>query len=89
MSATRHVVRGRTEDGAGVHFVAEVVLAIDYDQLAFENKMLREALKDVHYRVESARVWNGMGWTFTGVHPGRQETILKLIDEVLSANKEK
>jgi hypothetical protein len=76
VSAKRYVVRGKTEDGAGVHFVAEVVLASDYetldriefglrvalktandhtkmltaerDQLAADNKRLREALQDIY-----------------------------------------
>lgn len=37
----RYVVRGKTEDGAGGHFCAEVVLAYDYDRLEQECERLR------------------------------------------------
>jgi hypothetical protein len=47
---------------------------------------LVEALQEVRYRVEQDRIWNGMGWTFTGIGPHKQPRIIELIDDALAAH---
>jgi hypothetical protein len=61
-----------------------VVLANDYDALAAANKRLREALTTAKYRIEQGRVWNGMGWTLTGLHSHGQQQALDAIDAALT-----
>ena len=41
----RYVVRGKTEDGAGCHFCAEVVIAYDHDRVVQERDTLREEVE--------------------------------------------
>ena len=52
----RYVVRGKTEDGAGGHFCAEVVLAYDYDRLEQECERLKRGLYDANDKAVEA--WN-------------------------------
>lgn len=33
------------------------------------NQELLEALSDIAYGLESARIWGGMGWTYNPLHP--------------------
>ena len=61
-----------------------MVLAKDYDALAAENQRMWEALTTAKYRVEQGRVWNGMGWTLTGLHPLGQQQALDAIDTALT-----
>ena len=58
------------------------------DQLAADNKRLREALSTTKYRIEQGRVWNGMGWSPSGLHPLGQQKALDVIGEALSSGKE-
>jgi len=50
-----------------------------------ERDRLRACLADVRYRVEQGRVWNGMGWTLTGLSPNGQQ---KVLDAVAGAQAE-
>jgi len=59
----------------------------EHDALAAENLRLREALSTAKYRIEQGRVWNGMGWTLTGLHPLGQQKVLDAIEEALSSGK--
>lgn len=34
-----------------------------------ENKALLSVLSDVAYGLESARIWNGMDWSYNPLHP--------------------
>lgn len=68
----------------------EYVLASDYDALLAERDALRNdhgsmrnALKNARYRIEQGRVWNGMGWTLTGLHAHQQQKALDEIDAAL------
>lgn len=72
-----------------VHTVP-LVLASDYDALLAERDRLRNdhgsmrnALKNARYRIEQGRVWNGMGWTLTGLHAHQQQKALDEIDAAL------
>jgi hypothetical protein len=51
-----------------------------------ENAKLLECLAEVKYRVEQGRVWSGMGWTLTGIHPHAQRKILDVIEAALGSN---
>ena len=64
------------------------LMADERDALAAENLRLRDALNTAKYRIEQGRVWNGMGWTLTGLHPLGQQKALDAIDEALSSGKE-
>ncbi len=43
------------------------------------------ALSSAKYRIEQGRVWNGVGWTLTGMHPLNQQ---KAIDEIDAAMRQ-
>ena len=58
------------------------------DALAADNLRLREALSTAKYRIEQGRVWNGVGWALTGLHPLGQQKALDAIDAALSIGKE-
>jgi L-aminopeptidase/D-esterase-like protein len=60
------------------------VMASDYDTLAAANQRLREALATAKYRIEQGRVWNGTGWTLTGLHSHGQQQALDAIDTALT-----
>lgn len=49
---------------------------------------LRNGLKNARYRIEQGRVWNGMGWTLTGLHAHQQQKALDEIDAALSQQAE-
>ena len=57
------------------------------DALSADNLRLRAALSAAKYRIEQGRVWDGMGWTLTGLHPLGQQKALDAIDDVLSSGK--
>ena len=92
--AARYVARSSGLDGmmpVNEHYTGrdkQYVLASDYDALAAESERLREALSTAKYRIEQGRVWDGMGWTLTGLHPLGQQKALDAIDEALSSGKE-
>lgn len=72
----------------------EVVLASDYDALLVEldalrndHGSMRNALKNARYRIEQGRVWNGMGWTLTGLNAYQQQKALDEIDAALQGAK--
>lgn len=65
------------------------VCATDYDAILAERDALRNslgsmrnALKNARYRIEQGRVWNGMGWTLTGLSSNSQQ---KALDEINAA----
>jgi hypothetical protein len=39
------------------------------DTLRAVNKQLLEALKDIAYQLEKARIWGGMDWHYNPLHP--------------------
>ncbi|MBB76611.1 MAG: hypothetical protein CMJ75_19060 [Planctomycetaceae bacterium] len=49
---------------------------------------LEKALSTARYRVESGRVWGGMGWTLTGLHASQQQKVLDVIDAALAKHGE-
>lgn len=56
--------------------------------LLAEIESLRNGLKNARYRIEQGRVWNGMGWTLTGLHAHQQQKALDEIDAALSQQPE-
>jgi|GEM_PF-1474217 len=56
--------------------------------LLAEIESLRNGLKNARYRIEQGRVWNGMGWTLTGLHAHQQQKALDEIDAALSQQSE-
>lgn len=56
--------------------------------LLAEIESLRNGLKNARYRIEQGRVWNGMGWTLTGLHAQRQQKALDEIEAALSQQAE-
>lgn len=44
-------------------------IAAELRRLHEANKELLEALKEIAYRLESARIWGGMGWDYCPLHP--------------------
>lgn len=44
-----------------------------------ECEELRIRMANARYRIEQGRVWNGMGWTLTGLHAHQQQ---KALDEL-------
>lgn len=70
------------------------VRAADYEALLAERDALRNdhgsmrnALKNARYRIEQGRVWNGMGWTLTGLHAHQQQKALDEIDAALQGEQ--
>lgn len=55
--------------------------------LLAEIDSLRNALKNARYRIEQGRVWNGMGWTLTGLHSHQQQKALDEIDAALQGEQ--
>lgn len=52
--------------------------------LEAEINALRTGLGDAKYRIEQGRVWNGMGWTLTGLSSYGQEKAMAAIDAALA-----
>ncbi len=67
----------------GIREDGDYVSHKDYAALLEEVETLRITLKNARYRIEQGRVWNGMGWTLTGLHAGDQQRILEEIVPVL------
>jgi hypothetical protein len=65
---------------------SNVLDAETIDRLEGEVARLREALNTAKYRIEQGRVWNGMGWSLTGLHPHGQQKALDAIDAALRGN---
>jgi hypothetical protein len=59
---------------------ADTVLA-----LIKENESLRAALKDAEYRADQGKVWNGMGWTYTGLSAHGQQKVLDILRAAISS----
>ena len=58
-------------------------LLAERDALRNDHGSMRNALKNARYRIEQGRVWNGMGWTLTGLHAHQQQVALDEIDAAL------
>jgi hypothetical protein len=43
--------------------------AAELRRLEAVNKQLLEALKDIAYQLEKARIWGGMDWHYNPLHP--------------------
>lgn len=53
--------------------------------LVNENESLRSALKDAEYRADQGKVWNGMGWTYTGLSSHGQQKVLDILRSAISS----
>lgn len=51
-------------------------------------KRIDSALNEAKYRIEQGRVWNGMGWTLTGLNPHSQQQALDAIDQAMQERQE-
>lgn len=47
------------------------------------NAELTRAIADAEYRADQGKVWNGMGWTYTGLHSHGQQTVLDILRAAL------
>lgn len=70
-------------DGDWVHASDYDALLAERDALRNDHGSMRNALKNARYRIEQGRVWNGMGWTLTGLHAHQQQKALDEIDAAL------
>lgn len=62
-------------------------LLAERDALRNDHGSMRNALKNARYRIEQGRVWNGMGWTLTGLHAHQQQKALDEIDAALQGEQ--
>lgn len=58
-------------------------LRAERDAFRNDHGSMRNAMKNARYRIEQGRVWNGMGWTLTGLHAYQQQVALDEIDAAL------
>lgn len=65
--------------GYGSVDVAEI-LSAEVERLSDENTRLRAIIKIAAHDLEVARIWDGMGWDWSPLHP----TIAKTIHDELS-----
>jgi len=88
----RNVVIGSDYDALAAkaeRYIQEgISLADQRDALAADNQRLLEALATARYRIEQGRVWNGMGWTLTGLHSHGQQKAIDAIEAALAGSKE-
>lgn len=47
------------------------------------NAELTKAITDAEYRADQGKVWNGMGWTYTGLHSHGQQKVLDILRAAL------
>ena len=47
------------------------------------NSDLTKAIGDAEYRADQGKVWNGMGWTYTGLHSHGQQKVLDILRAAL------
>ncbi len=47
------------------------------------NAELTKAIADAEYRTDQGKVWNGMGWTYTGIHSHGQQKVLDILRAAL------
>jgi hypothetical protein len=47
------------------------------------NAELTKAIADAEYRADQGKVWNGMGWTYTGLHSHGQQKVLDILRAAL------
>jgi hypothetical protein len=66
----------RTMDGMSIKILMEILA---------ENESLRAALKDAEYRADQGKVWNGMGWTYTGLSAHGQQKVLDILHAAISS----
>ena len=82
--------------GEGYH--DGVLMAVDSDtvfallseraELKRDAERYLAALTEAKYRIEQGRVWNGMGWTLTGLHSHGQQKAIDAIEAALAGSKE-
>ena len=65
----------------------ELALLAERDALRNDHGSMRNALKNARYRIEQGRVWNGMGWTLTGLSSNGQQKALDEIDAALQGEQ--
>ncbi|MCY1439349.1 hypothetical protein D3C76_554130 [compost metagenome] len=47
------------------------------------NADMTKAISDAEYRADQGKVWNGMGWTYTGLHSHGQQKVLDILRAAL------
>jgi len=62
-------------------------LLAEREALRNDHGSMRNALKNARYRIEQGRVWNGMGWTLTGLPAHQQQKALDEIDAALQGEQ--
>ena len=48
--------------------------------LIAEINKLKAVISDATYRADQGKVWNGMGWTYTGLSAHAQRKVLDILD---------
>lgn len=46
---------------------------------------LHSALEQIQHELQKGRVWNGMGWTYTGLHMIYQNRALSILEDALAS----
>lgn len=57
----------------------------DVGRLMAEVNRLKAAISDATYRADQGKVWNGMGWTYTGLSAHSQRKVLDILDAANSS----
>lgn len=78
------------ETDAEISVDAQSILAIlsERAELKRDAVLMMSALNEAKYRIEQGRVWNGMGWTLTGLNPYSQQQALEAIDQAMQERQE-
>ena len=53
------------------------------ESLREENKKLKAAIQEATYRVDLGKIWNGMGYTYTGLGAHAQQKVIDILDAAL------
>ena len=83
----RYLVKAGSECSEMVYASYYDALLAERDALRNDHGSMRNALKNARYRIEQGRVWNGMGWTLTGLHAHQQQKALDEIDAALQGEQ--
>jgi len=62
-----------------------VAESTEIERLRKENKDLRLAISEAEYRADQGKLWNGMGWTHTGLSAHGQQKVLDILRAAISS----
>ncbi len=61
-----------------------VAVPTEIELLKAENAKYKAAIMEATYRIDAGKVWNGMGWQYTGLGAHQQKRIIALLDAALA-----